>query len=166
MTDALHTFTPDTGDLQFTLWTGLLIAVAGLGGCLWLLRNPGGRENRNYRMLGAMLLFFCFLIGGAMAIFSWWTSRKIGPVHIYADRIETPYGSATFDRIRDASIETERERSFVNPNITTRSYRLLIIEETDGKVHVFSEDNYDLTGIMEKLKRTIADWKGNLKRPD
>jgi hypothetical protein len=155
MTEALYSFPPDTGDARFTLWTGLLIAVGCLAGAWFILRSPGRGETRNYRMLGAMLLFFGFLIGAVMTIFSWWSTQKLSVVRIYADRIETPYGSASFDRIKNAAIETERERSFVNPNLTTDSFRLLIIEETDGKTHVLSEENYDLPAIMQRLREEI-----------
>jgi len=159
MTEALYVFAPDTSDAEFTFWTGMLFAAGGVAGTWWLLRRGGDRATYNYRMLGAMLLFFCFLIGTGMAVFSWWSTRKISEVRIYADRIETPYGIASFDQIKDARIETERDRSFINPNITTGTYRLLLIEETNGKAHILSEENYELRKIMEKLKIAISDWK-------
>jgi hypothetical protein len=155
MEEALYTFEPNLADTSSTLWLGVLAAVAGLAGCLFLLRKAGSGENRNHYLLGALLFFFVFLIGMSTAFFSWWTQRKIGPVKIYADAITTPYGTAEFAKIENAYIKEERRPSLINPNITRERYKLLIIEETDGKVHALSEENYDLTDIFQKLRDAI-----------
>ena len=159
MTEAVHVFQPYLSDSQATFWTGLLTALFSLAGTFMLLKRKSNPENRNFQQLGAMLLFFCFMIGAGMAFFSWWAKRKTGPVRIFTYAIETPYGLATFKNIKNAYMKEETRKSFINPNITTGSYKLLIIEEIDGKTHVLTEGNYDLEEIMKKLKESVTAWE-------
>ena len=160
MTEALYTFQPDLSDSYSTLITGLVIGLGGLAGALYLLKVPGSRENRTFRQLGAMLLFFGFLIGAGMSLFSWWTTRKLSPVVLYPDAIETPFGRAEFDQIENAYIKEELQKSFIKPSIPTGSYKVLIIEEIGGKAHALSEENYDLPEIMAKLKEAVETRRG------
>lgn len=160
MEEALYTFEPNLNYATSSLWFGIAAAVAGLAGCVFLLKKAtDGGENRNYHLLGAMLLFFVFMIGISTAFFSWWTQRKIGPVKIYADAITTPYGEASFGEIDKAYIEEERQPSLINPNVTRERYNLLIIEEIGGKVHALSEENYDLRDILQKLRTAVKNWE-------
>ncbi len=159
MDEPIHTFLPDHSSDMTTFWITAVIALAALGGLTALLRRPGRGERRNYRLLFAMLLFFAFLLAAGAAVFSWMTVRKTGPVYIYADAIETPYGRADFADIRDAGIKTEKEASLINPNIVTGQTRLLIIEEKEGKTHILAEENYKISPIMDALREAIKEWR-------
>lgn len=159
MDPTITVFQPDNTADQWTLWIALCVALAGLAGMILLLRRPAAGIPRRYGLLGAMLLFFVFLIASATAFFSFWSARKTGPVRLYADAIETPYGRAAFADIRNAYIEEEKEKSFINPNIVTGSVKLLIIEEYDGKAHVLSEEHYPLPRIMDSLREAIGKWR-------
>ena len=159
MGEAIYTFEPNLSDTTSSLWLGLLAAVAGIGGCVFLLRKATTGKNRNYYLLGAMLLVFVFMIGLSTAFFSWWTQHKIGPVIIYTNAITTPYGTVKFARIDNAYIEEQRQPSLVNPSLTRSRYKLLIIEEIDGKTHALSEENYDLNLILQRLRGSVKDWE-------
>ncbi len=152
MGEALYTFEPDLSDTTMTLWLSLFVAIAALGGAVALYRSKSAASDRNYRMLGAMLLFFVFLIATATAVFSFWTTRKIDTVYIYENAVETPYGRVEFSNLKDAKIETQRQPSLINPSIARSSSKMLIIIEEDGKRHLLSEENYDIQNIMRKLR--------------
>ena len=53
-------------------------------------------------------------------------NQKTGPVILYPDAIETPFGRAGFDQIQNAYIKEELQKSFINPSITTGSYKVSI----------------------------------------
>lgn len=155
MSEALYSFQADLGDAMTSLWLSLFIALGALGGAVALYRSKSAASNRNYRVLGAMLLFFVFLIAAATAVFSFWTTQKIDTVYIYENAVETPYGRVEFSNLKDAKIETQRQPSLINPSITRSSSRVLIIEEEDGKKHLLSEENYDIQEILRRLREVV-----------
>lgn len=155
MDEALYTFKPDLSDTTMTLWLSLFVAIAAMGGAVALYRSKSAARDRNYRMLGAMLLFFVFLIALSTAVFSFWTTRKIDTVYIYENAIETPYGRVEFSNLKDAKIQTQQQPSLINPSITRSSGRVLIIEEKDGKRHLLAEENYEIQEIMRRLQEGV-----------
>lgn len=158
METVLHTFQPEHTENQMGLWLGLLIGALALAGMLRLLKHKSGEQNR--RLLGAMLLFFACTISVGTAFFSWLTMRKIGPVSLYRDAITTPYGKLDFDKIRSIYIKEEREKTLLKPDGSGKSTRLLVLESKDGKVHVLSDQNYNIQAILGTLKETIDASKG------
>lgn len=150
---ALHTFHPEHTENQLSLWIGLIAGVLALAGMLILLKSKSGDQNR--RLLGAMLLFFVCTISAGTAFFSWLTMRKIGPVNLYAEAITTPYGKLSFDKIRSIYIKEEQEKSLLKPEGSGKSIRLLVMESKDGKVHVLSDQNYNIQAILGALKEAI-----------
>ncbi len=164
METALHTFTPLHTENQLGFWIGLLVGVLALAGMLFLLKNKSGDQNR--RLLGAMLLFFVCTISVGTAFFSWLTMRKIGPVNLYANAITTPYGKLPFDKIRSIYIKEEQDKSLLQPQGNGKSTRLLVLESKDGKVHVLSDQNYNIQAILGTLKETIDASKGKQPSDD
>ena len=159
MEDILYTIEPNSSGDRLTIIVALLAALGALAGMFALLRTPSTGDQRNRRMLGAMLLFFVVLIASGTSFFSWLKTRKVSTITIYNDAVETPYGKVAFRNIKNASIETDRQPSFVNPSRATRQTKLLLIEEMDGKAHVMSEKDYDLQNIMSKLKKAVKQWE-------
>lgn len=159
METPLYTIEPFQGGDTLSIYLGLGAGLLGLTGMILLLRRQGSRKDRNYRMLGAMLLFFVFLIGSSTAFFSWLAARRIGPVSIYAEAIATPYGTIPFSELKNAEIRQAGQRSLVNPNRISGQKQILLIEEKNGKVHAFSEDNYRLQEILAKLRTAVEQWK-------
>jgi len=153
METALHTFQPQHTENELGLWIGLIVGAFALAGMLWLLKKKTGDQNR--RLLGAMLLFFVGTISVGTAFFSWLTMRKIGPVSLYADAITTPYGKLPFNKINNIYIKEEKEKSLLQPQGNNKSIRLLVLESKDGKVHVLSDQNYNIQAILGPLKETM-----------
>lgn len=159
MNDPIFTIQADQSTDQLSLLLALIIAGGALLATVVLLRRKTTRDNRTRTLLLAMLFFFAFLIASSTAFFSWLSARRTGPVMIYAEAIETPYGRVSFDNIRNASIEEEKERSLINQNIIKKTTRLLVIEEKNGKAHVLSEQNYPIQQILGELKAAVKKWE-------
>lgn len=159
MEEALYTFTADHRATTQTALIAIIIALGALAGMAALLKKKAEGRQRNQNMLAAMLLFFVFLIGGGAAFFSWLKIRKTGPVAIYEDAVETPYGKAAFRTMKDAYIHADNEPSLIDPARAVRTTRMLVIEEKNGKTHVLSEQDYPINEILPALKSTFAEWR-------
>ena len=159
MEGILYTYEPMHEQDQATFWIALVLACVALGSMVWLLKGKALISNRNYRLLTTMLLFFVFLIAGSTAFFSQLFMYKVGPVNITESSITTPYGKVAFEDILNASIQVDKQPSIINPNITRKSTRLLIIEEKDGGTHVLPEENYPIQEILGRMKELIRPEK-------
>lgn len=136
----------------------LAAAAAGLLGMIGVLWRKPPRERHNQNMLIAMLLFFVFIIGASTAFFTWLRQQQLKPVNIYTDRIETPFGEAPFQRIRNAKIMAHSEGSPLGAYNRNQT-RLLTIIERDGKTHVMSESDYPIERILNQLREAVKAWE-------
>ena len=159
MEDVLYTFAPDNGPAAQTAWIAAAIALGALAGMASMLKKKAEGRQRNQNMLAAMLLFFVALIGGGAAFFSWLKIRKTSPVAIYEDAVETPYGKAAFNTIKDAYIYADKQSSFIDPSRSVRTTKMLVIEEKSGKTHVMAEGDYPINEILPALKSAVGSWK-------
>lgn len=124
--------------------SGLALIVAGLSAViLLLLVLNAGMLNRNYRLLFTMLVFFTLLISSGIGLFNYLTGERTGPVRLFADRLETPYGTFSMDEIRDIQLYIDQDRSPLSQQLVTSThYRLLLIMQS-GKTYSFSDSSYD-----------------------
>lgn len=157
MNQVIYTFDPTHQQDQTTFLLALFFALGALAAMFFLLRKPAADGNRNRRLLGAMLLFFVFLIAGSTAFFSRLFMQKLGPVTLYENAIETPYGIVDYPNIRNAYIHIDKQPSMINPSITRKSTRMLLIETKDGSAHVLPEANYPIQEILGKMKELIVE---------
>ena len=145
-------FQPTHQEDQLVLYIALALAVVGAIGMVMTLRRKVERSKHNQNMLIAMLLFFLMIISAGTALFSWLSMHKTGPVTIYADAIETPYGKTTFGNIKSAEIIIDQAVGLLPTGGNRRTVKLLLIEERSGKAHVLSEKNYDIQRIFGALR--------------
>jgi drug/metabolite transporter (DMT)-like permease len=155
MENAIATYLPLDNGAYTNFYLLLFVSIAALVGAIWMLKQKGPREKYNQRMLIAMLLFFGALIGGSTTFFAGMKLRKTGPVHFYEKGMETPYGQLDYTTIKDARIITDKTPSYVSPNQSTRTTRLLVIEERSGKAHVLSEEDYDIQELFRFLREQV-----------
>jgi hypothetical protein len=145
-------FQPIHQEDQIVLYIALVLAIVGAIGMVITLRRKVERSKHNQNMLIAMLLFFLMTISTGTALFSWLSMRKTGPVTISADAIETPYGKATFENIKQAKIINDQAVGLLPTGGNSRTVKLLLIEERSGKAHILSEKNYDIQRIFGALR--------------
>ncbi|HMQ64107.1 MAG TPA: hypothetical protein PKE06_25710 [Flavilitoribacter sp.] len=155
MKEPIFTAQPIQSADQWSFWIAAAVAVMALL-AMWKTLNGGFGLERNRAKVISMLLFFAFMIAASTAFFSFWSMRKTGPVRIYADAIETPYGKVAFEDIADARIETIRRPSLVDPAQNRgKNVKALVIEERNRKIHYLSEKNYNINEIMSRLKAAV-----------
>lgn len=147
-------FQPTHQENQMVLYLAIIIAIAAGIGLFLSLRRKATGEARTRNMILAMLLFFAMTISGGTALFSWLTMHKIGPVTITADAIETPYGRIPFGEIRKAEIIADQPVRLLPSSNNRSTVKLLVIEESSGKAHVMSEENYDIQRIFGALRES------------
>lgn len=136
---------------------GIALFIALVAGAAWYQLANSSKEkiDQNRRVLGAMLLFFVVIIALGTAAFSVWSIKRTPDVVIYSRYIDTPYGRIPLADIINASIRVEKQTSLVNPEITRKTVKILVIEEKNGKVHALSESNYDINGILNQLRKVV-----------
>ncbi|MCO6493379.1 MAG: hypothetical protein J5I98_33470 [Phaeodactylibacter sp.] len=164
MEEALFTFSPHNTATAQAAWVSGAAALGALAGMAAMLGKKAQGRRRHQNTLVAMLLFFAFLISGSAAFFSWWKIRKTGPVVIYADAVETPFGKAPFEAIKDAYIHADSQPSVVNPGRAVRTTRIMVIEERNGKAHAMSEEDYPIEEMLPALRNTFSRWRQSRER--
>ena len=151
--EALYVFEPGIQVELWTLFLGLLVALAA-GALTYLLQRKkvGGALDRNRRLLLAMLTFFALLIGLGISFFSAWNLRRTSEVRIYPESIETGYGKLMYENLEEAIILRESQPSLINPNLNRQTKRFLVLRAKEGRDHVLSEDNYPIEEILRALR--------------
>ncbi len=81
--------------------------------------------------------------------------NKMGPVTLYETSMKTPYGTVVYTDIRNAYIHVDKQPSMVNPMVTRKSTKMLIIEEKDGNTHALPEENYPIEEVLSRMKSLI-----------
>ncbi|MCB0649999.1 MAG: hypothetical protein KDC85_01840 [Saprospiraceae bacterium] len=152
MGDPLYTFLPTHSSDQMTFWGSFIIVLIAAAALFYLLRKKSAGDAYRRQMLLAMLVFFAMIMSAVTAFFSFWSLRKTGPVYVYEQSITTPYGNAEFKNINKAYIDLNKQQSLLNPGTSTKSVRMLFLEESHGKIHVLSEENYDIDQIFMRMK--------------
>lgn len=128
----------------------LLCALAAGGLMLWLLLKPEDME-RNRRMLLSMLLFFAFLISLFSAAGIAVNAAKFRQVTVTNSAVLIGKKEIRFSELRGYLIREDRSQSWVNPGITKKTVRSLVLEEKSGKTHLLPEAYYDLPRLINTL---------------
>lgn len=153
MDTPIETFAAVRSADEMALWVSLLLGLAAIVATVLLLRRKSGdSRQRNLTVLLAMLAFFGAMISLSTAFFSAWSMKKTGPVHLYDNAIETPYGRVALDGIGRVYMQEEGRGSLIGGKASGKRIKLLMIEEVGGKMHVLSEENYDINRIVGRLK--------------
>ena len=141
------------------VWMALAVFVIGMIGAIWLFRQKPTPGSSIYTGLVGMLIGFIALIALGTGIFGWLAMTKNTTVAIYTDKIELGKKEIPFGQLKDAVIETSKETSMINPNITKKSVQLLFISDNQGKTYAFSEEHYPIREMMTNLKAAFTQWE-------
>ena len=154
MSEPLQIF--ESTGTDWTGTTGLSLVAALLFGLAfaYFLRLPTRPNNRAQRQLGSTLSLVALLLSLGAAYFSWFTGGRNVPVRVYADRLETAFGTVKkrdIDRIRFAG---EKERSLLTGK-EEKGTGMIMIEVRGRKRIMIAEANYD----TERIFRYLQEWK-------
>lgn len=143
--------------LPWYFWASLAAAL----GCgiftAYLLMGKGPWKGQIGRQVVPLWFFIAAMVATGTALFTFWNHLKTGPVRFEAEQMETPYGKVQYNDIRRVYAHRQVEPSLINPNMERRAVTWLIIEETSGKKHIFSEEQYDLAAIEKALEGYLSE---------
>ncbi len=155
MESPLYLFEPIKTELNSSLMTYLIVTVLLALALGYFSKKKVAYEQRNMKNMLLMLVFFGFMIMLCTSFFTWWTSVKIVPVIITETTIETPYGLAKLDNVKNAYIHTDKQASSLSPELVRGTTKFLVIEEHGRKTHALSEEHYDIKEILVALRKIL-----------
>lgn len=151
MGEIVSTYAPTSND-QITLIISILIAIVGFYLTYRFLKRKVTREQHSRNVLIAMLFFFAALISTTVAFFSGWSLSKQGQVVLYENGMKIGGNELAYSSIKRMVVRNDQSSSFVNPQVTTRSSNILLIESKDGRTYALSSEHYPLGELYAKLK--------------
>ena len=163
MDTILHIYEANNQYLDQTTLISLVILVLCLLGLGYNYKRTVARDQRNTQKLISLLLGFVILLACSAAFFSKLTSKRIGPVKVFPNRIESNEGTIQATRIKRAYMHQSTPNSPFQLNTLGDSSLLFIIEEVDGRAHVFPEDNYPVEQMMDDLRPWLLEATGGEK---
>jgi hypothetical protein len=146
----LHIFERLDINMPWGLIISALIAVL----CFGLARFYVQKLNLDYNRRQVVRLLLLF--GGMTAIFRGVSLLRLTPVCIYADAIETPYGTAELKNLADFYIKTETRARSMQPAAPIDSTKFLHLIEKTGKTHILSAGDYPIDSILAKLNIVLG----------
>lgn len=155
MDSPLYLFEPVKTELNSSLLTYAIITVLLALALGFFSKKKVEYEQRNMKQMLLMLVFFGFMIMIGTTFFTWWTSVKIIPITITEETIETPYGIAQLDNIKNAYIYTDKQGSSLSPELVRGTTKFLVIEEHGKKTHALSEEHYNIKEILVTLRKIL-----------
>lgn len=129
----------------------LIIAAIALAFFIFNLKKGFSIRQKGYQQLFSLLAFFVIIIAAATAFFSFWAAQKLTPVKVFAQSIETAFGKVKFEDIQKIYVHDDQQRSRLTGAPEGAIIRILIIEESDRKTHVLSEENYNIDSLLNVL---------------
>lgn len=154
MDKPLYTFEPFKQSIDWVVVLTLALVLLML--FVSFLVKKYSKLDVTRRNIVNMVCFFIGIIAAGTAVFRLISLWKLKPVEIYAKRIETPYGTAQLNNIRDFYIKTEMRTKPMNPNAVTDSSRYFFLLERNDKTHVLSEGDYQIDSILAKLNDVMG----------
>ena len=156
MDQLLYLYEPHTKDLHLTSLVSIVLLLAAIAGVFFNQKRKVPLDRRNFRQLWTLLLSFVALLAFVALVFSFLTNRRIGTIKIFTDRIETNEGSVLARDVGRIYIHVNPPQSALGLPTPGDTTRVLILEEWNGKAHVFSEYNYAIDQMLEEMQRWMA----------
>jgi hypothetical protein len=151
--DQVLSFPADTGaELSAVLLAAVVAVIFGGLAYMLLLRKTTIDIEHNRRKLLGMLSYFVVLICLGVVVFSLWSMFR--NVDVVIDQHEIRRGDERIQlaSIRQAEIRRESMQSYVNPNRTLSSGRILLIVQQDGPPMVLGDDHYKVDEILRAIR--------------
>ncbi len=119
---------------------------------------------RQYKRLDSMrrnvvIMVFTFIGLTALGagVFKFASMKKLTPIKIYADAIETPYGKIPFSDLKDASVQPYMKYKPMQAGTVTDSTRyLFLFKQSQDLPDVISEGDYKIDSIFDALRQTLT----------
>lgn len=155
MNEIIATFDPIQTGLTKDIMTFGITTIVLLIALIVGNRVKANYEQRHYKNMILMLIFFGALISAGATFFTWLTTVKLTPVVMRAQDMDTPYGTVDYTDIRNAYYHQDKLTAKYAPDKVTKETQFLIIDEINRKSHALSEENYDINGIFSLLEKQV-----------
>lgn len=152
MEELLYTFEADRSQEIAQLIWAIVATVAFLAVLIYLKKKPLSEDKKHLEKTGIMLMGFGLIISIGSIFGIAWRLQRLGPVEIYKNRFVSSYGEVSYDELKNVYIHTGHDRSLVSPSIELDTTRLAYFEERKGRAYVFSDEHYDVEGIVRAVR--------------
>lgn len=160
MNEIIATFDPIQTGLTKDIMTFGITTIVLIIGLIIGSRVKTTYEQRHYKNMILMLVFFSALIFAGATFFSWLTTIKLTPVVMRAQNMDTPYGTVDYSDIRNAYYYQDKQSAKYAKDQVIRQTQFLIIDEISKKSHALSEENYDIDKIFSVLEKQVKQLPG------
>lgn len=146
----IRTFVSTNGDGGFTVFLFAFLSILSLIILITYFLKSELSFAKKLRSPFSLLLLGSVFATASIASYTWKNTSELDTVVITNDSVITPFGSCKFTNIKDAN--------FINvlPYGKSDSTKFLLIEEYTGKAHPINGENYNITAILEELKKHIS----------
>ena len=155
MNEIIATFDPIQTGLAKDIMTYGIATIVLVIGLIIGSRVKTSYEQRHYKNMILMLIFFCALISAGATFFSWLTTVKLTPVVMRTQDMDTPYGTVDYTDIRNAYYFQDKQTAKYAADKVIKETQFLIIDEISKKSHALSEENYDIDKIFSILEKQV-----------
>ncbi len=155
MNEVIATFDPIQTGLAKDIMTYGIATVVLVIGLIIGSRVKTNYEQRHYKNMIMMLIFFGALISAGATFFSWLTTVKLTPIVMRAQDMDTPYGTVDYTDIRNAYYFQDKQTAKYAADKVIKETQFLIIDEINRKSHALSEENYEIDKIFSILEKQV-----------
>lgn len=155
MNEVIATFDPIQTGLAKDIMTYGIATVVLVIGLIIGSRVKTSYEQRHYKNMIMMLIFFGALISAGATFFSWLTTVKLTPIVMRAQDMDTPYGTVDYTDIRNAYYFQDKQTAKYAADKVIKETQFLIIDEINRKSHALSEENYEIDKIFSILEKQV-----------
>lgn len=152
--EPLYTAIPDKSYTSILVLLFLTISLAIFAFLVQTNKIP--KIKGAYKQVGFLLSGFLGLLFLATLLLSIWDSYRIQKVELYEDYLSCYQGKISYKDIARAGIYTDKQQSFVNPQLQLGQSRMLVIERKNQPTAVFAEEYYDVDALVKKIRAQMG----------
>ena len=150
----LSIITPHTSPLNLQFYLLLAVTLLGVIFCYLLMTNKI-LHNFKLRGLFGMLLGFIGLVSLGTVILTGVHAQSIKPVEFSENQLQFGSETIAYKEIRRHYIKPLMQQSRYSAQINTDTAIVFVIERSDKKVFLFSNDYYDVRALKLEADKNI-----------
>jgi len=154
MGNTLFTYEPLKSGLDSYFYLALALAFGLLLLALYLQNKEVKYEQRNMRNLVVMMCLFGVMMSTGVIVFSWFNNNRIGTVKVYEKGIDTSTKQVLYKDISRIYLEEIPQSSHISPQIIIDTAMMLVVEEMNGKTHLFTDEFYPIKEMVVTMNET------------
>lgn len=118
--------------------------------------NKFQRIKGAYKQVGFLLSGFLGLLFLSTLLLSIWDSYRIQTVELYEEYLTCYQGKIPYKDIARAGIYTDKQQSFINPQLQLDQSKMLVIERKGKPTAVFAAEYYDVEVLTKRIREKMG----------